>query len=64
MGNINLKRYLKTLQGKLSLAILVTAAVLIELTAAVQYWYAQKGIREGVEQRAKNELKVKNLEIQ
>ena len=52
------------MQTKSSLALLVTAAVLIELTSAVQYWYAKKGIREQVEQRAKSELKVKGLEIQ
>ena len=61
MGYSKYKRWIKSLQTKSSLALLVTAALLIELTAAVQYWYAKKGIREEVEQRAKSELKVKNL---
>lgn len=64
MGDFNFKNWIKSLQTKSSLALLVTAAVLIELTSAVQYWYAKKGIREQVEQRAKSELKVKGLEIQ
>ena len=64
MGYSKYKRWIKSLQTKSSLALLITAAALIELTAAVQYWYAKKGIREEVEQRAKSELKVKNLEIQ
>ena len=64
MEELNSKSWLKSLQSKSSLAILITAAVLIELTAAIQYWYARKGIREEVEQRAKSELKVVNLEIQ
>lgn len=48
---------------KWSLAIIVTAAVLIEVTSAVQYWYANEGIREEVSRRAESELKVKNLEV-
>ena len=64
MGDFKFKNWIKSLQTKSSLALLVTAAVLIELTSAVQYWYAKKGIREEVEQRAKSELKVKGLEIQ
>lgn len=64
MEELNSKSWLKFLRSKSSLAILITAAVLIELTAAIQYWYARKGIREEVEQRAKSELKVVNLEIQ
>lgn len=64
MGDFKFKNWFKSLQTKSSLALLVTAAVLIELTSAVQYWYAKKGIREQVEQRAKSELKVKGLEIQ
>ena len=64
MGDFNIKEWFSYLKNRSSLALLVTTAVLIELTAAVQYWYAKKGIREEVEQRAKSELKVKNLEIQ
>ncbi len=53
-----------SLQAKSTLAIIITAAVLIGVTSAVQYIFASKGIREEVEHRAKAELQVKNLEIQ
>lgn len=49
---------------KSTLAIIITAAVLIELVSAVQYWYAREGIREEVTHRAESELKAKNLEIE
>ena len=56
MGDFKFKNWIKSLQTKSSLALLVTAAVLIELTSAVQYWYAKKGIREQVEQRTHKRL--------
>ena len=55
---------LKTLQNRSSFAIIVIAAVLIEATSVVQYWFARKGIHEEVQHRAQTELQVKNLEIQ
>lgn len=55
---------LKTLQNRSSFAIIVIAAVLIEATSVVQYWFARKGIQEEVQHRAQSELQVKNLEIQ
>ena len=54
----------QSLRSKTSLAIILTAAVLIEVTSVVQYLYAEKGIREEVEHRAESELKAKGLEIQ
>ena len=54
----------ESLRSKSSVAIIVTAAVLVELTAGIQYWFAREGIREEVQHRAEAELKVKNLEIQ
>lgn len=60
----NLKRWYRSLQTRSTLAIIITAGVLIEVTSAVQYWYARKGIREEVERRAVGELKVRNLEIE
>ena len=53
----------RTLQGRSSLALLVTAAVLIQINGAVQYFYSRKVISDEVQMRAKTELKVKNLEI-
>lgn len=49
---------------KSTLAIIITAAVLVEVISAVQYWYAGEGIREEVQHRAESELKAKNLEIE
>ncbi|MBO4463176.1 MAG: SpoIIE family protein phosphatase [Prevotella sp.] len=46
-----------------SLAIIITAGVLVEATTAVQYYYAKEGIRQEVEHRAQSELKAKSLEI-
>ena len=46
-----------------SLAIIITAGVLVEATTAVQYYYAKQGIRQEVEHRAESELKAKSLEI-
>jgi len=57
-------RWRKSLQTRSTIIVLVLAAVLIELTSLVQYFYARQGIREGVEHRAKTELQLKNLEIQ
>ena len=57
-----LKRWYRSLQTRSTLAIIITAGVLIEVTSAVQYWYARKGIREEVERRAVGELKVRNRE--
>lgn len=53
-----------TLRTKTSLAVIVTAAVLVEATSGVQYWFAKKGIQEEVEHRAESELRAKSLEIQ
>ena len=57
-------RWRRSLQTKSTLAIIITAAVLLEATSAVQYLFARKGIREEIERRAQTELQVKNLEIQ
>ena len=53
----------KSLRTKSSLAIIVTAAVLVELTCGIQYYFAKEGIREEVEHRAESELLAKSLEI-
>ena len=57
-------RWRKSLQTRSTIIVLVLAAVLIELTSLVQYFYARQGIREGLEHRAKTELQLKGLEIQ
>ena len=58
------KHSLNSLQTRSALAIIILAGVLIEVTSAVQYWYARKGLQEEVQHRAEAELRVKNLEIQ
>ncbi len=60
-----LKRFIpKALRSTSSLAIIITAAALVEATSAVQYFFAKNGIREEVEHRAESELHAKSLEIQ
>lgn len=59
----NIRLWSQSQHTKWSLAIIVTAAVLLEVTSAVQYWYASEGIREEVSRRAEGELKMKNLEV-
>ena len=47
-----------------TLGIIFLAAVLIELTNAVQYLFAREGIRKEAEHRAQSELYLKSLEIE
>jgi len=62
--NIFKKIQPQTPRWKSSLALIITAAVLIEATSAIQYWFASNGIQKEVQHRAESELKVKSLEIQ
>ena len=57
-------QWFHSLQTRSSLMLLITAAVLIEVTGLVQYFFARDGIREEVQQRARTELQVRNLQIQ
>lgn len=54
----------KVLHSKSSLTIILLAAVLVEVSNGVQYWFAKRGIQQEVEHRAKSELRVKSLEIE
>lgn len=47
-----------------SIVLVVIAAILVELTSAVQYYFARQHIYETVQQNAETELQVKSLEIQ
>ena len=58
------KQGLAKLQTRSSLTLLLVAAVIIEVMGAVQYIFARNGIRDEVRQRARTEIKVRNLEIQ
>lgn len=62
MKNI-LKLIPREFRSKSSIGIIFIAAVLVEVTNGVQYWYAKKGIQAGVEHRANSELQAKSLEI-
>ncbi len=44
--------------------LIIIAAVLIEVTSFVQFWYAKEGIRNDVETHAISELRIKSLRIQ
>ena len=46
------------------IALIIIAALLVQLTSAVQYYYARNYIYKTVQQNAETELQVKNLEIQ
>ena len=52
------------LQARSSLMLLIVAAVIIEVMSVGQYIFSRNGIRHEVEQRARTEIKLKNLEIQ
>ena len=54
----------RKLQTRGGVLVLLTAAILMEVGSAVQYYFARNGIRNEVRQRAASELQVKNLEIQ
>ena len=54
----------KTSQRRAALAIIILAAVLIELTNVVQYFFAREGIRKEAERRAQSELYSTSLEIE
>lgn len=52
-----------SLRTRSSLAIIITAAVLIEITTVVQYFFAREGISNEVVHRAKSELTIETAEI-
>lgn len=62
--NLLKKLHVNSLRSKTSLAVIVTAAVLVEATSAVQYFFAKEGIRQEVQHRAESELHAKSLEIE
>ena len=42
----------KLLRTQSSLAVIITAAVLVEITSGIQYYFAKEGIRQEVDRRA------------
>lgn len=61
---LNLRQKANILRRLSSISLLVVAAVLIETTSVVQYWFARKGIQTEVERRARTEIKLRSLEIE
>ena len=59
-----LDKWRRSVQTRSALAVLITAAVLMETVSAVQYWCAREAIRQEVEHRAESELTAKNLEAE
>ena len=53
----------KALRQKSSLAIIITAVVLVETTSIVQYFFTLNAIRDEVDHRAKSELRAKSMEM-
>ncbi len=62
---MNRKRMAKRFwqKSKSSIIIVVSAAILVELVAEARYWYTHQVVKEGVEQRAISDLRVKDMEI-
>ena len=58
-----LKDYLLSLKKRKGLLIIVTAAILIELVSAAQYYYTYKMMERHLEKRAENELTFKAILI-
>jgi len=50
-------------QMRSGLSLLIIAAVLIEATALVQYWFASRGIREEAQHRAEAEMQITSQQI-
>ncbi len=48
----------KSLRTQSSLAVIITAAVLVEITSGIQYYFAKEGIRQEVEHRAERVVSI------
>ncbi len=54
----------RSIRSKMSVALIIFAALLIELTTLIGFWFGRKSVQEEVQHRAKTELHIKNMEIQ
>lgn len=59
----NLQSTWRHLQARSGLALLITAALLLQISGIVQYMFARNGIKDEVRKRAQSELTVKNLQV-
>lgn len=55
---------LQSLHTRSNLAMLIVAALMIQVGGAVQFFFARNGIRKEVDVRAQSEMKMKSLKIQ
>lgn len=55
---------LHSLHARNNLTMLVIAALMIQVSGAVQFFFARNGIRQEVDVRAQSEMKMKSMEIQ
>ena len=55
---------LHSLHARSNLAMLIIAALMIQVSGAVQFFFARNGICHEVDDRAQSEMKMKSLEIQ
>lgn len=55
---------LHSLHTRSNLAMLIIAALMIQVSGAVQFFFARNGIRKEVDVRAQSEMKMKSLKIQ
>jgi len=53
-----------SLPTRSNLAMLIVAALMIQVSGAVQFYFARNGIRKEVDVRAQSEMKMKSLKIQ
>ena len=58
------RNWFKTLQARSSISLLIVAAVMIQISGAVQFYFARDGIRKEVDERARMEMSMRSLEIQ
>lgn len=59
----NLKKWLASLNGRTGVIIILTAAALMQLMSAMQYYYAREEVRSDLVRQAENELVIKAQNI-
>ena len=57
------RNWFRSLQARSSISLLIVAAVMIQISGAVQFYFARNGIRKEVDERARTEMSMRSLEI-
>lgn len=55
--------WFRTLQARSSISLLIVAAVMMQISGAVQFYFARNGIRHEVDERARTEMSMQSLEV-